>query len=113
MSAKDLEFIKKLNINQVWLMDIDFPSFKKFLCSEDITSQQAEQLKHVRRKFQLRKYRLENYYRKKGKISELIQEKQNLEMEKHQLRCEIESFKNDIFSLDFLTCMDQLEFRYR
>ena len=113
MSAKDLKLIKKLDINPIWLMEIDFPSFKRFLCLKNVTSHQAEELKIVRRKFQLRKYRLENYYREKDQLSELIEKKRDLEMERIQLSKEIETFKNEISLMDFMSCLDQLEIQYK
>ena len=113
MSGKDLKFIEKKGIDAVWLMEVDFPSFKRFLCSKNMTSQEAEQLKIVRRKFQLRKYRLENYCRKKVKLSELQEEKRSLEVERVQLNKEIENLKTGICLLDFMCTMDELEIKFK
>ena len=77
-------------------MDTDLNCLKKSLCDHNISSVDAEKVRIVRRKLQLKKYRLESYHRNKEVLDKLVGEKKELESEIRSLLTEIEVFKKGI-----------------
>ena len=97
MAKKDEKLLEKLGICPIWLLDTDLNNLKSSLCYHNISSVDAENVRIVRRKLQLKKYRLESYHRKRDIVDKLIEEKRELENEMRNLLSEIERFKKEIF----------------
>ena len=69
---------------------------KKCLCEFNISSVDAENVRMVRRRLQLKKYRLESYNRSRDLMDKLLEEKKGLESEVKSLLSEIEKLKKEI-----------------
>ena len=96
MSNTDRNFLDKLGICPIWLINSDLSCLKKCLCEFNISSVDAENVRMVRRRLQLKKYRLESYNRSRDLMDKLLEEKKGLESEVKSLLSEIEKLKKEI-----------------
>ena len=86
MTFQELNFSFQLGVSIDWLRDCDNAELSEYIYLNNIDSFDAKIMREIRRKFRMRNYRIESYYKKTilhlNRVKEeLIETKESLESE--------------------------------
>ena len=94
MTQNENIFVCKFGISVDWLKQCEYYELAHFVAQNGINGFDCTQMKNIRRKYRMREYRLDSYYKKT--ILNLTKTRKELEVTKETLETEILALKKEL-----------------
>ena len=94
MTQNENIFVCKFGISVDWLKQCEYYELANFVAQNGINGFDCTQMKNIRRKYRMREYRLDSYYKKT--ILNLTKTRKELEVTKETLETEILALKKEL-----------------
>ncbi|KAI6659227.1 hypothetical protein LOD99_14900 [Oopsacas minuta] len=103
----DFEVLRKYGLNREEVVSMDIMALNTLLMEKLIPKKDIKELKSIRRRIKMRKYRNESSKRQKIELIELENERDNLLDEAMTLEEEIEEIKHKMAMIELLEILDK------
>ena len=94
MTQNENTIVCKFGISVDWLKQCEYYELANFVAQNGINGFDCTQMKNIRRKYRMREYRLDSYYKKT--IVNLTKTRNELELTKESLETEISVLKREL-----------------
>ena len=103
----DFEILKRYGLKRQEVVGLDIMTLNTLLTDKLIPKRDIREIKLVRRRIKMRKYRNESSTRQKLELNQLIETRDALAEEANSLENEIEDLKHKMAMMDLLDLLNQ------